>query len=309
MAEVGAGLPPSVSVISGVDPRTSKPFINQIFLGATAGAASPHNDAWLTYLHAGNAGLRSSTASNWTSFISRSWSSAPYHSDTEGPGRHRGAPSLYVEFGPVDCEVEVAFVSDGVFNPPLGARGGGTGGGARQYKVARDGSMFRSIRRRRQTGPWRDHVAITCGGGGYGDPASRDPARVLRDVRKAGSPTNGRLRSIKSLLTRMIDSTSPAPRRLGPELVATTGTRRAASQNRSQLPTGCDGGEVTIDGSSPSPPSLPSSSISFFGCLLVQLKHPSRGARNLGGQRAKTHDNTSNVNRLRLSVQPRGLDF
>jgi N-methylhydantoinase B len=184
MAEVGAGLPPSVSVISGVDPRTSKPFINQIFLGATAGAASPHNDAWLTYLHAGNAGLCFIDSVEldelYQPIVVKARHIIP---DTEGPGRHRGAPSLYVEFGPVDCDVEVAFVSDGVFNPPLGARGGGTGGGARQYKVARDG-VHVAVNQATvvKVGRGETMVAITCGGGGYGDPSSRDPARVLRDV-------------------------------------------------------------------------------------------------------------------------------
>ena len=180
----GAGLSPSVSVISGVDPRTSKPFINQIFLGATAGAASPHNDAWLTYLHAGNAGLCFIDSVELDELYQPILVNARHIiPDTEGPGRHRGAPSLYVEFGPVDCEVEVAFVSDGVFNPPLGARGGGTGGGARQYKVARDGEHV-AVNQATvvKVGRGETMVAITCGGGGYGDPSSRDPARVLRDV-------------------------------------------------------------------------------------------------------------------------------
>lgn len=186
MAEFGAGLPPSVSVVSGLDPRTRRPFINQIFLGATAGAAGPHNDAWLTYLHAGNAGL---------SFIDSVELDELYQPilvtarhivpDTEGPGFFRGAPSLYVEFGPIDCDVEVAFVSDGVVNAPLGVRGGGPGGGARQYKVEKSGAKVEVG----QAGVVKllageRIVAITTGGGGYGDPALRDPERVARDARE-----------------------------------------------------------------------------------------------------------------------------
>ncbi len=57
MAEVGGVIPPSCGVISGVDPRTGEPFVNQIFLGFGAGAAAPETDAWITIAHVGNAGL------------------------------------------------------------------------------------------------------------------------------------------------------------------------------------------------------------------------------------------------------------
>lgn len=186
MAEIGAGLPPSVSVISGRDPRTSKPFINQVFLGATAGAASARNDAWLTTLHAGNAGLSFIDSVEldelYQPILVRARHIVP---DTEGPGRHRGAPSLYVEFGPVGCEVEVAFVSDGCAHPPLGVRGGGTGGGARQHKLDREGRAVAVDQAAvAKLADGETVVAITSGGGGYGAPRERDPARVLHDVRE-----------------------------------------------------------------------------------------------------------------------------
>lgn len=184
MAEVGAGLPPSTSVVSGRDPRSGKAFINQIFLGATAGAATSHNDAWLTYLHAGNAGL---------SFIDSVELDEQYQPilvkarhlvpDTEGAGFYRGAPCLFVEFGPIDCDVEVAFVSDGGTNVPQGVRGGGAGGGSSQYKIGRDGTHIPVA----QAGVVKvdggeSIVAITSGGGGYGLPGSRNPSRVAHDV-------------------------------------------------------------------------------------------------------------------------------
>lgn len=184
MAEIGAGLPPSVSVVSGRDPRTKKPFINQIFLGATGGAASAHGDAWLTYLHAGNAGL---------SFIDSVELDELYQPilvkarhivpDTEGAGEFRGAPSLIVEFGPREGKIDVAFVSDGKHNVPLGVRGGGAGGGSQQYKRTSDG---RTVETEQATVVAVDAdetmVAITSGGGGYGDPKLRDPELVLKDT-------------------------------------------------------------------------------------------------------------------------------
>lgn len=181
IAEIGAGLPPSVSVVSGRDSGTGKPFINQIFLGATAGAGAPYEDAWLTYLHAGNAGL---------SFIDSVELDELYQPilvkarhivpDIEGPGRQRGAPSLHVEFGPVGCDVEVAFVSDGVLNAPLGVRGGGA---ARQYKLDRTGKRVPVDQAAVVVVlDGESMVALTARGGGYGDPATRDPARVPLDV-------------------------------------------------------------------------------------------------------------------------------
>ncbi|MGM0562043.1 MAG: hydantoinase B/oxoprolinase family protein, partial [Pseudomonadota bacterium] len=56
-AETGALLPGTTAVISGKDPRSGKDFVNQLFMGHTAGAGSPSEDAWLTIAHAGNAGM------------------------------------------------------------------------------------------------------------------------------------------------------------------------------------------------------------------------------------------------------------
>ena len=37
--------------------------------------------------------------------------------DSEGAGPYRGAPGVLTEFGPVDCDIEVGYVSDGTINP------------------------------------------------------------------------------------------------------------------------------------------------------------------------------------------------
>ncbi|QKR99884.1 hydantoinase B/oxoprolinase family protein [Sphingomonas sp. CL5.1] len=186
MAEVGAGLSPASGVVSGRDPRTGKPFINQLFLGATGGAATSGNDAWLTYLHAGNGGLCFIDSVELDELCQPILvESRRLVKDTEGPGRQRGAPSLEVVFGPVDCTIDVAFVSDGLVNGPTGVRGGGTGGASSQYLRRADGSrvaidqvMVLTVR------PGEAVVSVTCGGGGYGDPRTRDPASIRRDVQE-----------------------------------------------------------------------------------------------------------------------------
>jgi len=103
--------------------------------------------------------------------------------DTEGAGRQRGAHSVFVEFGPVGCDIEIGYGSDGNFNAAKGVRGGLNGAPARQFKVAVDGSL--------EALPGCALVKVadgerirsfSCGGGGYGAPKERDPAAVLHDV-------------------------------------------------------------------------------------------------------------------------------
>lgn len=184
-AEFGAFLPPSSAVVSGIDPRTKERFVNQIFLGCTTGGGTPHEDCWLTYLHVGNGGM---------CFIDSVELDELYQpiivhdrrilSDTEGAGRHLGAPSLQVEFGPNGCEIDVSYVSDGRLNPPRGVHGGGTGGGADQFRRRVDGSteQLEAATTVRLT-EGESIISVCCGGGGYGRPSERDPARVLQDVR------------------------------------------------------------------------------------------------------------------------------
>jgi N-methylhydantoinase B len=184
LAECGAVIPPAVGVISGVLPKTGGPFVNQVFLGCSGGAGSPTADAWQTICHVGNAGLcfqdsveldelRQPIRVHGRRFVA----------DTEGAGRQRGAHSVFVEFGPVGCDIEIGYGSDGNFNAAKGVRGGLNGAPARQFKVAVDGSL--------EALPGCALVKVadgerirsfSCGGGGYGAPKERDPAAVLHDV-------------------------------------------------------------------------------------------------------------------------------
>lgn len=184
LAEVGAVLPPALAVVSGTDPRSGGRFVNQLFLGFTGGPASAGNDAWLTYCHFGNGGLcfvdSVELDEMYQPILVHERSLVP---DTEGAGRFRGAPSLRVEYGPIDCDIAVSYGSDGVVNPASGARGGLAGGAASQYRRTVAGTTepldaFAQILLR----DGERIVSITCGGGGYGDPRKRDHALVREDV-------------------------------------------------------------------------------------------------------------------------------
>lgn len=184
LAECGAVIPPAVGVISGRHPKNGKPFVNQIFLGMTSGAAAPYCDAWLTIGHVGNAGLC------FLDSVELDELRQPIHVyrrhlllDSEGAGRFRGAPSAAVEFGPLQGEISVGYVSDGVVNPAQGVRGGLSGGPADQWRIFADGRRERLAGCAQVTLAAGERVlSISTGGGGYGPPIEREPHQVARDV-------------------------------------------------------------------------------------------------------------------------------
>ena len=182
MAETGAVIPPSCGVISGV--HNGKPFVNEVYLGCTGGAGTPLNDGWLTILHVGNAGMCYQDSIEIDELrhpiIVHERRLLP---DTEGAGRFRGAVAAVSEFSPVGCDMTVAYVSDGNFNPAKGARGGGAGAPSSQFRRRADGSLepvgncAEVVIR-----PDEAMVSYSCGGGGYGPPCERSVDRVLQDV-------------------------------------------------------------------------------------------------------------------------------
>jgi N-methylhydantoinase B len=186
MAEVGAVIAPSAGVLSGIDPRTGKPFVNQVFLAFSGGAASAVADAWWTTAHVGNAGVCCidgvELAELYQPILVDRRGFLP---DSEGAGRTTGAPSTYVEFGPVGGPIDVAYLSDGHVNAPVGVRGGSAGGAADQAIVRRNGlkePLPPCAQIHVEAGEMV--VATSCGGGGYGDPVERPAALVVEDVRE-----------------------------------------------------------------------------------------------------------------------------
>jgi N-methylhydantoinase B len=184
LAETGSCLPPSIGVISGIDPRTGKPFVNEVYLGITGGAGAPRTDGWLTIVHVGNAGgcFQDSVELDELRqpiFVAE----RRLLPDTEGAGEFRGASSAYAVFGPSLAKMQVAYVSDGTFNAPRGTRGGGDAGRADQFKIAADGARTRLPNCAEiWLEPGEMIASITTGGGGYGDPKMRDADRVRQDV-------------------------------------------------------------------------------------------------------------------------------
>jgi N-methylhydantoinase B len=185
MAATGRCQPPSCGVISGVDPRSGGPFVNQLMLACTGGAGGPLADGWLTTLGIGAAGflLRDSVEIDEMKYPVRVHEQRLLP-DSEGAGRRRGSPGAYVEYGPVGAGMDVIYLSDGTFNAPRGARGGGDGGRAEQRRRGLDGELSDELGAyaRVPLAEGETIVSVSCGGGGYGPPSEREPERVAADV-------------------------------------------------------------------------------------------------------------------------------
>ncbi|MBP0465362.1 hydantoinase B/oxoprolinase family protein [Roseomonas sp. PWR1] len=104
--------------------------------------------------------------------------------DSGGPGLHRGGCGVVREFEVLADEAMLAVRIDSVRNPPWGVAGGMNGGSGRA--VVNPGTD-----RERILAPLSDGTILrrgdvfrieTGGGGGWGHPFDRPPARVLEDV-------------------------------------------------------------------------------------------------------------------------------
>jgi N-methylhydantoinase B len=196
MSSTGSILPPSTGVISGVDPRTSKRFVNQLFVGWGGGAAGAQCDAWLSVGHIGNSGL------SYQDSIELDELRFPLRvrrrhviKDSGGAGRNRGGDGIYVEFAPLGCEVTVSYTSDGNITASEGVRGGKSGSVARQYVRDPSGALRPAEACAQVTlKPGEAMVSLSCGGGGYGSPLERGPERVAENV-KEGWVTPDRARA------------------------------------------------------------------------------------------------------------------
>jgi len=186
MAEIGAVIAPSAGVVSGIDARSGKPFVNQVFIAFSAGAASAVSDAWWTMIDVGNGGMAGLDGVEldelYQPLLIRR---RTFVTDTEGSGRYTGAPCTLVEFGPVVGKIDVAYGADGHVNAPKGVRGGGAGGRSDQHLERADGSIERLPACAQVTVGQGEFIhAISTGGGGYGSALDREPELVADDVRE-----------------------------------------------------------------------------------------------------------------------------
>jgi N-methylhydantoinase B len=185
LAEGGMGMGPHMAVVAGNDARLGdRPFVNQMFLGSAGGPGSPTADGWPTYLIPVCASLI------YKDSVEVDEQRYPIHvseqcllADSEGAGRQRGGLGCRTVYGPTQRPMSVAFSLEAREHPPRGVRGG-------QSPSRTDVWMLNAAGERvdvppvaaLELQPGERIVSISAGGGGYGDPLTRDPAAVLHDV-------------------------------------------------------------------------------------------------------------------------------
>jgi N-methylhydantoinase B len=103
--------------------------------------------------------------------------------DSGGPGRHRGGLGFEKRLEVLRGALRVSHRGERHYTAPWGVFGGQAGASARSLLRRADGSESRVPSKLDFTLEPGDRLDVwTTGGGGYGDPLTRDPGAVLEDV-------------------------------------------------------------------------------------------------------------------------------
>jgi N-methylhydantoinase B len=185
LAEGGTGLGAGMAVLSGKDHRRNDArYVNRMMLSTNGGPASPTADGWVNYAIPVIAGLM------YRDSVEIDELKHPFRveglgvvTDSAGAGRFRGAPAQEVTYAALENPVQVVIPCDGQFAPPRGVNGGHDGTPGSTHLIDHNGGITKLPNlvnmhiRKDQRIRGRD-----SSGGGYGDPVTRDPLRVLTDV-------------------------------------------------------------------------------------------------------------------------------
>lgn len=185
LAEGAASMGAGFGVVSGVDRRRGgEAYVNQLVIGNNGGPGAPTCDGWVTYCMPDAA---ASVMVDSAEIIEQKYplmiKSLRLVEDTGGAGRFRGGPAGEIVYGPLHDPMTVAYFAEMHEDPPKGTRGGGPGCQSGVSRLLRDGREeplppIGLV----ELQPGEFIRGIESGGGGYGDPLSRDPDRVRHDV-------------------------------------------------------------------------------------------------------------------------------
>lgn len=171
--------------IRGTDPRTGRPFLWHLFQARPGGGASAAGDGW-------------PAAGEWQAAGGIKFGSLEVHEvrfplffrrhelrpGSGGAGRHRGGPGAVLEMAIEVGEPAVANTAgDGVRHGACGILGG-QDGAPHDYRLRSVDGQERVLRTKEvgiRIRPGDVLVALSGGGGGWGEPGERDPAAVARD--------------------------------------------------------------------------------------------------------------------------------
>lgn len=184
-AEGGPHLPVGAAVISGKDPfKGGQVYVNQIFVGYAGGGANHGHDGWLTYCGPANGGLITLDSievdESMYPFIIES---REVEADSQGFGEFEGAPGIRGAYYPLDHDMTVMYAADASTFPPRGVLGGEDANPTKSRKSTRMGDVVDLPAFNQELCANGEKMIFnSCGGGGYGSPLDRDPARVARSV-------------------------------------------------------------------------------------------------------------------------------
>jgi N-methylhydantoinase B len=185
MAEGALGMAASMSVISGFDWRTNRPYVNQLIQGTMGGPGLFGHDGWITYNlpEAGGTLMVDSIEVNEQKYPII-YDESELIPDSGGGGRWRGAPGVRTIIRQRRDAGVWAYTCDGHFLPAKGIHGGQAGRVAHVWKFDRKTKKridLPTISYQVIT-PEEAIVSESGGGGGFGDPLDRDAEKVRWDV-------------------------------------------------------------------------------------------------------------------------------
>jgi len=172
--------------IQGKDPRSDKPFIWHFFQARPGGGGSPAGDGWPgagEWQAAGGIkfGSLEVTEVRFPLFFRRH----EFRADSGGEGKFRGGTGGVAEVVVETAEPAVGNTAgDGVRYGACGILGG-IDGAPHRYTLYSEGQPPRPVKTKEVGLTIRPNDVLLLesgGGGGWGDPAQRDPAAIAQDV-------------------------------------------------------------------------------------------------------------------------------
>ncbi len=173
--------------ITGRDPRSGRQFIWHMFHARPGGGGSAAGDGWSTIGEWHSAGgIKFGSIEVAETRFPLFFESHEYQPGSAGDGKFRGGYGGDMRLRVETAEQAVANTAgEGVIH---GARGilGGRDGAPHDYTLLAPGALPRKLRSKEvgiAVPPGSVFHVLSGGGGGYGDPAQRDPAARALDVR------------------------------------------------------------------------------------------------------------------------------